>query len=60
VAEDASARHGWDLRVIDDAADDPTLDQPDAFLTTLRQVLGAVKTRLGVTHSRRCRIRTER
>jgi pimeloyl-ACP methyl ester carboxylesterase len=39
VAQAASARFGWPLHVIDDAADDPTLDQPDAFLRTLRQVL---------------------
>jgi pimeloyl-ACP methyl ester carboxylesterase len=39
VAEAASGRFGWPLHVIDKAADDPTLDQPDVFLTTLRQVL---------------------
>lgn len=39
AAEAASARFGWPLHVIDDAADDPTLDQPEAFLTTLRDVL---------------------
>ena len=39
VAEAASARFGWPLHVIDDAADDPTLDQPGVFLKTLRQVL---------------------
>jgi hypothetical protein len=39
VAEAASARFGWPLRIIDDADDDPTLDQPDVFLKTLRQVL---------------------
>jgi pimeloyl-ACP methyl ester carboxylesterase len=40
VAEAASAQFGWSLHVIEDAADDPTLDRPDAFLSTLRQVLG--------------------
>jgi pimeloyl-ACP methyl ester carboxylesterase len=39
VAEAARARFGWPLRVIDHAGDDPTLDQPDVFLKTLRQVL---------------------
>ena len=40
VAERASARHGWPLRVIDRAADDPARDQPDAFLGALRAALG--------------------
>jgi pimeloyl-ACP methyl ester carboxylesterase len=39
AAQRASARFGWPLHVIDGAADDPTLDQPDAFLCTLRQAL---------------------
>ena len=32
VAEAASQRYGWRLEVIDGAADDPTLEQPEAFL----------------------------
>ena len=32
IAEAASVRHGWPLHVIEDAADDPTIDQPEAFL----------------------------
>lgn len=36
IAEDASARYGWPLRVIDDAGDDPKLEQPEAFLEALR------------------------
>ena len=36
VAEAASARHGWPLRVIDHAGDDPPLEQPKAFLAALR------------------------
>ena len=40
VAEAASVRFGWPLHVIEDAADDPTLDRPDDFVKTLRQVLG--------------------
>jgi pimeloyl-ACP methyl ester carboxylesterase len=39
IAQAVSARFGWPLHVIDDAADDPTLDQPDVFLRALRQVL---------------------
>jgi pimeloyl-ACP methyl ester carboxylesterase len=40
IAEAASVRHGWPLHVIDDAADDPTIDQPEAFLHALRNALG--------------------
>jgi pimeloyl-ACP methyl ester carboxylesterase len=39
VAEAASSRYGWPLQVIEKAADDPTIDQPDAFLRALRVVL---------------------
>jgi pimeloyl-ACP methyl ester carboxylesterase len=39
VAEAASTQFGWPLHVIDDAADDPTMDQPEVFLKTLREVL---------------------
>jgi pimeloyl-ACP methyl ester carboxylesterase len=40
VAEAASSRYGWPLHVIDDAADDPPLEQPEAFLRALRMALG--------------------
>jgi pimeloyl-ACP methyl ester carboxylesterase len=40
VAESASAGYGWPLHVIEKAADDPTIDQPDAFLRALRTALG--------------------
>jgi pimeloyl-ACP methyl ester carboxylesterase len=40
VGEAASARYGWPLHVIEDAADDPTIDQPEAFLRALRRALG--------------------
>jgi pimeloyl-ACP methyl ester carboxylesterase len=40
IAQAASVRHGWPLHVIEDAADDPTLDQPEAFLDVLRNTLG--------------------
>ncbi|MFA9429918.1 alpha/beta fold hydrolase [Egicoccus sp. AB-alg2] len=39
VAEHASRRHGWPLRVIEEAADDPPRDQPAAFLRELRAVI---------------------
>jgi hypothetical protein len=35
VAEQASTRYGWPLQVIDDAADDPVIEQPEAFLRSL-------------------------
>lgn len=41
VAEAASERYGWPLYVIEDSADDPARDQPEAFLGVLRRVLGA-------------------
>jgi pimeloyl-ACP methyl ester carboxylesterase len=41
VAEAASARHGWPLHVIEDAADDPAVEQPDAFLRALHGVLAS-------------------
>lgn len=40
IAEDASERYGWPLYVIDDAADDPKLERPDAFLDALHTALG--------------------
>jgi hypothetical protein len=40
IAEAASVRHRWALHVIEDAADDPTIDQPEAFLDALRNALG--------------------
>jgi pimeloyl-ACP methyl ester carboxylesterase len=39
VAEAASARYGWPLKVIDDAADDPAIEQPAAFVDALRTAL---------------------
>jgi pimeloyl-ACP methyl ester carboxylesterase len=35
IAEAASARYGWPLHVIEDCADDPPRDQPEAFLQAL-------------------------
>jgi pimeloyl-ACP methyl ester carboxylesterase len=48
VAEAASARHGWPLHVIQDAGDDPAMEQPTAFLEALRTAM-ATGTR-PVTH----------
>ena len=39
IAEKASARYGWPLHVIDNAGDDPKLEQPDAFVDALETVL---------------------
>lgn len=36
VAQSASDRYGWPLYVIEDAADDPAVEQPDRFLAALR------------------------
>lgn len=40
VAEAASARYGWGLHVIENAADDPAIERPGAFLEALRAPLG--------------------
>jgi pimeloyl-ACP methyl ester carboxylesterase len=40
VAESASERFGWPLHVIEDAGDDPPIEQPEAFLGALRAALG--------------------
>jgi pimeloyl-ACP methyl ester carboxylesterase len=42
VAEAASARYGWPLYVVDGSADDPAIEQPEAFTRILRKVLGEV------------------
>jgi pimeloyl-ACP methyl ester carboxylesterase len=39
VAEAASENYGWPLHVIEGAADDPPLEQPEAFLKALRTAL---------------------
>lgn len=41
VAEAASARHGWPLHVIEDCADDPPVEQPEALVDALRRALVA-------------------
>jgi ubiquinone/menaquinone biosynthesis C-methylase UbiE/pimeloyl-ACP methyl ester carboxylesterase len=40
VAEAASARFGWPLHVIENANDDPPIEQPEALLRVLRAALG--------------------
>lgn len=44
VAETASQLYGWPLRVIEHAADDPTLEQPEAFTKALRDALDSRET----------------
>ena len=41
VAEAASVRYGWPLHVIENARDDPAIEQPAAFLDALRTALGS-------------------
>jgi pimeloyl-ACP methyl ester carboxylesterase len=41
VAQAASARYSWPLHVIEDAGDDPPMEQPETFLRALRAALGA-------------------
>jgi pimeloyl-ACP methyl ester carboxylesterase len=42
VAEEASARFGWPLHVIENCNDDPPVEQPEALLRTLRDALDGV------------------
>jgi pimeloyl-ACP methyl ester carboxylesterase len=39
AAQAAAQQYGWPLHVIDDAGDDPPLDQPEAFVNALRTAL---------------------
>ena len=39
VAEAASERFGWPLHVVDDCADEPPLERPDALLAVLEQAI---------------------
>lgn len=41
VAEDASVRYGWPLHIVENAADDPPFEQPQAFLDALSDALDA-------------------
>jgi pimeloyl-ACP methyl ester carboxylesterase len=40
VGESASARYGWPLSVIEDAGNEPAIEEPQAFLRALRIALG--------------------
>ena len=43
IAEAASARYGWPLHVIENAAADPPIERPEAFLGALRPALGSLE-----------------
>jgi pimeloyl-ACP methyl ester carboxylesterase len=45
VAETASARYGWPLRVVEEAGDDPALDRPAAFVEALETALRTAAAR---------------
>jgi pimeloyl-ACP methyl ester carboxylesterase len=47
VGASASARYGWPLHVIEDAGDDPAIEQPEAFLDALRPALGVTVSSTG-------------
>lgn len=53
IAEEASKRYGWPLHVVENAGDDPKLEQPEAFLRALYTALG---TTTDVYTSRQSRI----
>jgi len=37
VAQEASDRYGWPLRIIENAGDDPPMEQPQSFVAALRE-----------------------
>jgi len=39
IAESASARYGWPLRIIEDTADDAPFERPEAFAAALRDLI---------------------
>jgi pimeloyl-ACP methyl ester carboxylesterase len=43
IAEQASTRYGWPLHVIENSADDPPIEQPEALLRVLRAELGVAQ-----------------
>lgn len=43
IAEQASSRYGWPLRVIEDCADDPARDQPEAFVEALESLIAGAR-----------------
>lgn len=48
TAMTVSARHGWPLHVIDDAGDDPAMEQPHAFLRALHAALAGTSRKEAV------------
>jgi pimeloyl-ACP methyl ester carboxylesterase len=40
VGRRASERYGWSLEVIENAGNEPAIEQPDAFLRALRAAMG--------------------
>jgi pimeloyl-ACP methyl ester carboxylesterase len=49
IAQAASARHQWPLHVVEDCADDPARDRPEAFLRALRAAMGGDRPTTGGT-----------
>jgi pimeloyl-ACP methyl ester carboxylesterase len=45
IAETASSRYGWPLQVIENAGDDPAIEQPEALLDALHAALNGAATR---------------
>jgi len=39
IANDANKKYGWPLHVIDNSADDPAVEQPDAFLEAFYSII---------------------
>jgi pimeloyl-ACP methyl ester carboxylesterase len=52
VAEEASARYGWPLRVIEHAGDDPPFEQPERFVEALGATLAGSASDLPTIVSR--------
>jgi FAD/FMN-containing dehydrogenase/pimeloyl-ACP methyl ester carboxylesterase len=44
TAEAVGARHGWRMRVIENAGDDPPMEQPETFANALSTALGTAGT----------------
>jgi len=42
IAQKASADYGWPLHIIENAADDPAFEEPEAFIRAMRDVLNDV------------------
>jgi len=48
TAQTVSVRHGWPLYVIDDAGDDPAVEQPEEFLRALHAALAGTSRKEAV------------